>query len=34
MKTMNSPLDSVIGVAEMVGVTLGEWARRVDFTIV
>lgn len=34
MKAMNSPSDSVIGVAEKVDVKLGEWTGRVDFTIV
>ena len=31
---MNSPLDSVIGIAERVDTTLGEWTEKVDFTIV
>ena len=34
IKTMNSPLDSVLGVAERVDTTLGEWIVKVDFTIV
>ena len=34
MKTTNSPLDSVIDVAEKVDVTLGESTRKFDFTIV
>ena len=34
MKAVNSPPDSVIGVAEKVDVTIGEWTGRVDFTIV
>ena len=33
-KAVNSPLDSVIGVAEKVDVTLGEWTRKVDFIMV
>ena len=33
-KTRNSPPDSVIGVAEKVDVTLGEWIGKVDFTVV
>lgn len=34
MKTMNSPPDSVLGIAEKVDTTLGEWTGKVDFTIV
>ena len=34
MKTANFPPDSVIGVAERVDTTLGEWTGKVDFTIV
>eukprot|EP00253_Pinus_taeda_P036149 PITA_36149 len=34
IKTVNSPPDSVIGVAEKVDVTLGEWTGKVDFTVV
>eukprot|EP00253_Pinus_taeda_P021800 PITA_21800 len=34
IKTMNSPLDEVLGVAEKVDTTLGEWTGKVDFTIV
>ena len=33
MKTVNSPSDYVIVVAEKVDVTLGEWTWKVDFTI-
>jgi len=31
---VNSPLDSVIGVAKKVNVSIGEWIGKVDFTIV
>ena len=34
MKTINSPPDNVLGVAEKVDTTLGEWTGKVDFTIV
>eukprot|EP00253_Pinus_taeda_P033550 PITA_33550 len=34
MKTVNSPSDEVLGVAEQVDTTLGEWIGKVDFTIV
>ena len=34
LKAMNSPLDSVIGIAEKVDVSIGEWAGKVNFTIV
>ena len=34
MKTMNSPPNCVLGVAEKVDTTLGEWTRKFDFTIV
>ena len=34
MKTLNSPPDYVLGVAEKVDTTLGEWRGKVDFTIV
>ena len=33
MKTMNSPPDYVIGIAERVETTLGEWTKKVDFTM-
>ena len=34
IKTVNSPPDSMIGVAEKVDTTLGDWTEKVDFTIV
>jgi len=34
MKTVNSPPDCVLDVAEKVDTTLSEWTRKVDFTIV
>lgn len=34
MKTMNSPPNSIIGIAKKVDVTLGEWTVKVDFTVV
>lgn len=34
MKAVNSPPDFVIGVAEKVDVTLGEWKGKVDFIVV
>eukprot|EP00253_Pinus_taeda_P026166 PITA_26166 len=34
MKTVNSPPDDVLGVAEKVDTALGEWTGKVDFTIV
>jgi len=34
MKTVNSPPDCVLGVAERVDTTLSEWTEKVDFTIV
>jgi len=34
MKTLNSPFDEVLGVAEKVDTTHGEWTGKVDFTIV
>jgi len=34
MKTVNSPPNEVLGVAEQVDTTLGEWTGKVDFTIV
>jgi len=34
MKMVNSPLDSVLGVAKRVDTTLGEWTKKVDFTTV
>lgn len=33
-KTVNSPPDCVLGVAEKVDTTLGEWIRKFNFTIV
>jgi len=34
MKTVNSPPIEVLGIAERVDTTLGEWTGKVDFTIV
>ena len=34
MEVVNSPPDSMISVIEKVDVTLGEWTRKVDFTVV
>jgi len=34
MKTVNSPPIGVLGIAERVDTTLGEWTGNVDFTIV
>jgi len=34
MKTVNSPPDCVLGVAEKVDTTLGEWTGKGDFIIV
>jgi len=34
MKIVNSPLDNVLGIAEKVDMTLGEWTGKIDFTIV
>ena len=34
MKTVNSPPIEVLGITERVDTTLGEWTRKVDFTIV
>ena len=34
MKTVNSPPMDILGIAEKVDTTLGEWTRKVDFTIV
>lgn len=34
MKIINSPPDCVLGVAEKVDTTLGEWTGKFDFTIV
>ena len=34
MKTINSPPMDILGIAEKVDTTLGEWTGKVDFTIV
>ena len=34
MKTMNSPPIEILGIAERVDTTLGEWIGKVDFSIV
>ena len=34
MKTVNSPPMGILGIAEQVDTTLGEWTGKVDFTIV
>ena len=34
MKTVNSPPIEILGIAERVDTTLGEWTGNVDFTIV
>eukprot|EP00253_Pinus_taeda_P022531 PITA_22531 len=34
MKTVNSPPTAILGIAEKVDTTLGEWSGKVDFTIV
>ena len=34
MKTVNSPPMGILGIAEKVDTTLGEWTGKVDFTIV
>ena len=34
MKTVNSPPIEILGIAETVDTTLGEWTGKVDFTIV
>ena len=34
MKTVNSPPIEILGIAERVDTTLGEWTGKVDFTIV
>ena len=34
MKTVNSPPIEILGIAERVETTLGEWTGKVDFTIV
>ena len=34
MKTINSPPIEILGIAERVDTTLGEWTGKVDFTIV
>lgn len=34
LKAVNSPPDSVIGIAEKVDVSVGEWIGKFDFMIV
>ena len=34
MKTVNSPPMAILGIAEKLDTTLGEWTSKVDFTIV